>query len=191
MQTATPKKAPVFRKTTESFTAGAQTLPQCYFVSSEVFAEEETEIFARQWVCVGHDSQLARPGDYFVQDVAGESLIVARDQKGAVRGFHNVCRHRGTRLCEEANGHCAAIQCPYHAWTYALDGRLVGAPHMDTVPGFDKGDYPLSRRQSWAMGRLYLCQSGEKAVTTGRGLRATDREVPPLEFAAPPPGPAD
>ena len=138
MQTALPRKTPVFRKTTESFTAGARTLPQRYFVSPEVFAEEQSKIFGRHWICVGHQSQLDRPGDYFVQEVAGESLVMVRDQKGAVRGFYNVCRHRGTRLCEESSGHCAAIQCPYHAWTYALDGRLIGAPHMDTVPGFEK-----------------------------------------------------
>ena len=118
MQPATPTITPVFRKTTESFTAGARTLPQRYFVSPEVFAEEQSKIFARQWICVGHQSQLARPGDFFVQEVAGESLVMVRDQKGAVHGFHNVCRHRGTRLCEEASGHSAAIQCPYHAWTY-------------------------------------------------------------------------
>ena len=82
---------------------------------------------------MGHQSQLARPGDYFVQQVAGESLIIMRDKSGEIRGFYNVCRHRGTRLCEEASGHSAAIQCPYHAWTYGLDGRLTGAPHMDEV----------------------------------------------------------
>ena len=60
-----------------------------------------------------------------------------------LRGFYNVCRHRGTRLCEEARGHGAVIQCPYHAWTYGLDGRLVGAPHMDEVPDFEKADYSL------------------------------------------------
>jgi glycine betaine catabolism A len=60
-----------------------------------------------------------------------------------VRGFYNVCRHRGTRLCEEKNGHTPAIQCPYHAWTYGLNGRLVGAPHMDKVQGFDKAEYSL------------------------------------------------
>ena len=143
MQPATPTITPVFRKTTESFTAGARTLPQRYFVSPEVFAEEQSKIFTKHWVCVGHQSQLARRGDFFVQQVAGESLVMVRDQKGAVHGFHNVCRHRGTRLCEEASGHSAAIQCPYHAWTYALDGRLIGAPHMDAVPAFDKADYSL------------------------------------------------
>ena len=134
---------PAFRKTVETFTAGARTLPQRYFVSPEVFAEEQTKIFATQWVCVGHQSQLANAGDYFVQQVAGESLVVVRDQQRAVRAFYNVCRHRGTRLCEEASGHSAAIQCPYHAWTYALDGRLLGAPSMDAVPGFDKADFSL------------------------------------------------
>src|SRR6266550_2764 len=106
---------PAFRKTVETFRAGARTLPQRYFVSAEVFAEEQAKIFARQWVCVGHQSQLARAGDYFVREVAGESLIVVREQKGTLQAFYNVCRHRGTRLCEEKSGHVAAIQCPYHA----------------------------------------------------------------------------
>ena len=143
MQSAAPGKPTLFRKTTESFRAGATTLPQRYFVSPEVFAQEREKIFARQWICVAHQSQLAKPGDYLVRTVAGESLVLVRDQKQLVRAFYNVCRHRGTRLCEEASGHTAAIQCPYHAWTYALDGRLIGAPHMDAVPGFDKAGYAL------------------------------------------------
>ncbi len=141
--TTTPP-ASGFRKTTETFTAGARTLPQAYFVSPEIFAEESKKFFSSEWVCVGHQSQLATAGDYFVEEVADESLIILRDKEGSIRGFHNVCRHRGTRLCEASSGHAAAIQCPYHAWTYALDGRLVGAPHMESMPGFDKADYPLS-----------------------------------------------
>src|SRR6184192_4013304 len=134
-----------FRKTAATFQCGAETLPQRYFVSPEIFAEELQKIFATNWVLVGHQSQLANPGDYFLAEVAGESLIVAKDQRSTIRAFYNVCRHRGARLCEEQNGHAAAIQCPYHAWTYALDGRLIGAPHMDDVPGFDKADYALHR----------------------------------------------
>jgi Rieske 2Fe-2S family protein len=132
-----------FRKTAETFQTGAKTLPQLYFVSPEIFAQEQEKIFARQWVLVGHQSQIAKAGDYVVQDVIGESLIVIRDKNEKVRGFFNVCRHRGTRLCEARNGHLSAIQCPYHAWTYGLDGRLLGAPHMDDVLGFDKADYSL------------------------------------------------
>ena len=142
MQTTTP--APAFRRTVESFSAGAKTLPQRYFVSAEVFAKEQATIFSAEWVYVGHQSQIAASGDYFVQEVAGESLIVVRDQQGAIHGFYNVCRHRGTRLCEEPRGHAGAIQCPYHAWTYALNGRLIGAPQMESAPGFDKADYSLA-----------------------------------------------
>jgi phenylpropionate dioxygenase-like ring-hydroxylating dioxygenase large terminal subunit len=133
----------VFRKTVETFAAGVKTLPQRYFISPEVFAEEQNRIFSKQWVLVGHESQLAEAGDYFMTEVAGESLIIVRDKGGEVHGFYNVCRHRGTRLREDRNGHLSAIQCPYHAWTYGLDGRLIGAPHMDQVPGFDKADYSL------------------------------------------------
>lgn len=140
MQT-TPQN--IFQKTIDTFAAGAKTLPQRYFVSPEIFAQESEQIFCAEWVCVGHQSDIGKPGDYFVAQVAGESLIITRDQKGIVRGFYNVCRHRGTRLCEEASGHAAAIQCPYHAWTYSLDGRLIGSPHMDAAPGFDKNEYSL------------------------------------------------
>src|SRR5207237_5229437 len=70
--------------------------------------------------------------------------IVLRDQSGEARAYYNVCRHRGTRLCEAPKGRLSeTIQCPYHAWTYALDGRLIGAPHMHEVEGFDKKSYPL------------------------------------------------
>ena len=123
--------------------AGAKTLPQRYFISPEIFAKERALIFSTQWVCVGHQSEIAKPGDYFVAEVAGESVIIVRDKSGEIDGFFNVCRHRGTRLCEERSGHFSAIQCPYHAWTYGLDGRLIGAPHMDDVPGFVKADYSL------------------------------------------------
>ena len=134
---------PAFRKTTETFASGAKTLPQRYFVSPEVFAQEQAGIFYKQWVLVGHQSQIAGTGDYIVQQVISESLIVIRDKSGEIRGFYNVCRHRGTRLKEDACGHTSTIQCPYHAWTYGLDGKLIGAPHMDDVPGFDRAEHSL------------------------------------------------
>src|SRR6266436_4874812 len=135
--------APPFHKTTETFTAGARSLAQHYFVSREIFAREQSKIFSEQWILVGHQTQIQKAGDYFISDVAGESLIVVRDKRSTIRSFYNVCRHRGTRLREDPSGHVSAIQCPYHAWTYGLDGRLIGAPHMDGVPGFDKADYSL------------------------------------------------
>jgi phenylpropionate dioxygenase-like ring-hydroxylating dioxygenase large terminal subunit len=132
-----------FRKTAGIPSLGAKSLPQKYFVSPDIFANEQSEIFSKEWLLVAHQSQIANAGDYIVQQVIGESLIVIRDKAGKIHGFFNVCRHRGTRLKEDACGYASTIQCPYHAWTYGLDGRLIGAPHMDEVPGFDKADYSL------------------------------------------------
>src|SRR5436309_6839036 len=145
---ATQTKATLeFRKTAETFKAGAKTLPQQYFTSPEIFAHEREKIFSNQWMLVGHQAQIAQSGDYFIAEVADENLIVVRDKRRGIHAFYNVCRHRGARLCEEQNGRAAAIQCPYHAWTYALDGRLIGAPHMEETPGFNKADYSLRQAQ--------------------------------------------
>ncbi len=88
----------------KTFPAGNKTLPQRYFISQEVFASEGERIFSTQWLCVGHQNDIAKPGEYFLREIFGESLIILRDQSGQVRAFYNVCRHRGTRLCEEAHG---------------------------------------------------------------------------------------
>ena len=79
--------APRFRKTAETFTAGAKTLPQRYFVSPEIFAQEREKIFSREWILIGHQSQLPNSGDYFISEVADENLIVVRDKRGEIRGF--------------------------------------------------------------------------------------------------------
>lgn len=133
-----------FRKTTEIYQPGAMTMAGEFYNSAEIFAEEQERIFAQWWLCVGRVEQLAAPGDYFVATVGRASIIVLRDQQGTVRAFYNNCRHRGTRLCEAAQGRFSeTIQCSYHAWTWRTDGTLIGAPHMGEVPGFDKRDYPL------------------------------------------------
>jgi len=133
-----------FVKPTEAYQQGQRTLPREYYTSAEIYAEEMDRIYTRHWLCVGRAAELANPGDFVVRSVARESVIVVRGQDGAVRAFYNVCRHRGTRLCEEERGRFSeTIQCPYHAWTYTLDGSLIGAPHMNEVAGFDKRDYPL------------------------------------------------
>jgi Rieske 2Fe-2S family protein len=119
-----------FHRTVEAYEQGARTMPREYYTSPDVLVEERERIFARHWNCVGRASRIARPGDYIVRTIAGESLIILRDRGGEVRAFFNVCRHRGTRICREASGQFSeTIQCPYHAWTYTTDGRLIGAPH--------------------------------------------------------------
>ncbi|HTD88504.1 MAG TPA: aromatic ring-hydroxylating dioxygenase subunit alpha [Candidatus Binatia bacterium] len=124
--------------------AADKTLAQHYFVSEEIFATERERIFFNRWLCVGHQNDISKPGEYFLRSILGESVIVLRDHCSQVRAFYNVCRHRGTRLCQEMCGQFhETLQCPYHAWTYTLDGRLAGAPHMDKVEGFNKAEYSL------------------------------------------------
>jgi phenylpropionate dioxygenase-like ring-hydroxylating dioxygenase large terminal subunit len=135
---------PEFRPTATTYKQGSRTMPGEFYTSPDVFAEERERVFARMWTCVGRAASLAQPGQYVLRDVAGESLIVLRDQQGSLHAFFNVCRHRGTRLCREPAGKFSeTIQCPYHAWTYTTDGRLIGAPQMQEVEGFDKKDFPL------------------------------------------------
>ena len=121
-----------------------QTLPARYYTEPDVFRQEMESFFVRSWVCAGRADAIPNPGDYFVREIAGENIIILRDADGAVRAFYDVCRHRGTRMCVEPEGNFAGrIRCPYHGWTYGLDGRLLGAPHMDDA-GFRHEDYPLN-----------------------------------------------
>jgi Rieske 2Fe-2S family protein len=93
---------------------------------------------------VGRANSIPTAGAYFLAEVAGESIIVVRDRAGTVRAFYNVCRHRAARLCSEERGQLkATVQCRYHAWTYNLEGKLVGAPYMHEDPNFDPARYGL------------------------------------------------
>ena len=138
---------------------GQRTLDARWYHSPEAFERERERIFARDWICVGRTEALVRPGDFFLADVARESLIVVKDTDGEIRAFYNVCRHRGTRMCEAQSGHFnGSIQCPYHAWTYGLDGRLKVARNMTDVEGFATADFPLHgvRVALWE-GFIFVC----------------------------------
>lgn len=123
---------------------GQHTLGREYFVSQDIYRDEMERIFTRSWLPVGHTGQIERPGDYFLFELERESVIVLRGNEGEIRAFHNHCRHRGSRLCQKASG-CLGdrIVCPYHAWTYDRDGRLLRAPTMDEVAGFDASTHGL------------------------------------------------
>ena len=127
-----------------SLIGAANTLERHWYCSEDVFARERARIFGSSWCAVGRAERLSRPGDFVLAEVAGESIIVARDNEGAVRAYYNVCRHRGTRMCTEPAGRFnGSIRCPYHAWTYGLDGTLLAARNMQHVPGFERSDYRL------------------------------------------------
>jgi Rieske 2Fe-2S family protein len=109
-----------------------ETLTGHEYRSPEVFDAERLRIFHRHWFYAGRSELVAGPEDRLVVDVAGESMLVVRDRAGALHAHHNVCRHRGAALCDESGqGPKGGITCPYHAWSYALDGRLIGTPHVD------------------------------------------------------------
>ncbi len=115
----------------------ARTMPPAYYTSEAFLELEREEIFRKEWVCLGHVGEIAKPGDYFTTDMVGEPLLVVRGEDGRIRILSNVCRHRANLLAEGA-GNRRRFACSYHAWTYAIDGSLVGAPLMGKVDGFDK-----------------------------------------------------
>jgi Rieske 2Fe-2S family protein len=133
-----------YRNSIEIGVGQQRTLEAGYYLSPVVFAQERDAIFSKRWVCVAREEDVPASGAFVVREVAGESLIVVRGDDGRVRAHFNVCRHRGTRLCTESSGAFArTIQCPYHAWTYALDGRLTGVPDEQQLNDFRRADYGL------------------------------------------------
>lgn len=124
--------------------ADAVSLPGWIYRDAEFFERELKVIFRSSWQVVCHLSDLPRPGDFHTFEFLGESVLALRGEDGGVRTFHNVCRHRASRLLDGPRGHCGRrIVCPYHAWTYTLDGRLVGVPQRDTYPALDASRHGL------------------------------------------------
>ncbi|HXY97272.1 MAG TPA: aromatic ring-hydroxylating dioxygenase subunit alpha [Steroidobacteraceae bacterium] len=122
----------------------ALSLPAWIYRDAEFFERERQAIFRNSWQLVCHVSDIPRAGDFHTFEFLGESVVVLRTGEGAVRAFHNVCRHRGARLLDGPAGHCGRrIVCPYHAWTYALDGRLIGLPQPDNFAGLDTTQHGL------------------------------------------------
>jgi len=111
------------------------TLPRRFYADPEFYRAELERFYFNGWICAGRADQIPSAGDYFTRTIGDESVIVARDGSGEIHALFNVCRHRGTRLCDQAEGHLVdRIQCPYHNWTYALDGRLVDVPDREEFP---------------------------------------------------------
>src|SRR5262245_31346293 len=122
----------------------ALSLPGRYYTDPDVYRAELERFFFGMWVHAGRAEEVPASGDYVLRDVGGESLIVTRGEAGSIHAHYNVCRHRGTRLCEQPSGNFGGhIRCPYHAWAFDLTGRLVAAPQMDGLPHFRREEFPL------------------------------------------------
>ncbi|MGW7303106.1 aromatic ring-hydroxylating oxygenase subunit alpha [Streptomyces sp. NPDC054829] len=135
------------------------TLPGSAYTDPAVFAQEQEHIFEALWFCVARASELDRPGAFRTVDVGRESILVTRARDQSIRAYFNVCRHRGARLCTEESGEVKrAFQCPYHAWTYGLDGKLVAAPNLTKMPDVSRTEYGLTGVQvrEW-LGYVWVC----------------------------------
>lgn len=122
--------------------AEARTLPGAVHTSETVFRLEQEGLFGRSWLCVGREADIPAAGDYFLQEIAGDSVIVARGSDAGIRAFYNVCRHRGSKILEAPKGSgLKRLLCPYHAWSYELDGSVQNAPQMGE--GFRKENFGL------------------------------------------------
>ena len=122
---------PTFRKRGDDYKVqeGMRTLPGKYYHSEEIYQEEIDKIFYNHWILAGREEQIPNAGDFFNLSIEKESVLIVRDKSNEVQAHFNVCRHRGTQLCVEEKGNFKSknIQCPYHAWTYGLDGKLIAA----------------------------------------------------------------
>lgn len=150
------------------FPSDARTLPAEAYVSPAVFEWEREHFLWGSWFCIGRHSEMAAPGDQKAVEVGGRGVLLVRGEDGVVRGFFNTCRHRGHELlaCSARPQNDAVIRCPYHRWTYGLDGAFRGGPGMASQPGFDRNDpgnnlVPV-RTETWA-GWVFVNLSGDAA----------------------------
>ena len=156
--------------------ATPRTMPPAYYVSEDFLALEQATLFTREWACVGHAGEIPESGDFFATEIAGEPILVVRDNDGQVAVLSNVCRHRGTLLVE-GSGRSKRFVCPYHAWTYGLKGELIAAPLMDKIAGFDKKACSLHRfRHELWNGFIYVNISGDAEPLAPR-LSALDKII--------------
>ena len=120
----------------------ALSLPPGIFHDAGIFDLEKDRLFHKGWVCVGRTAEMPRAGDFISYDILDQPVFVIRQQDGSIKAFPNVCLHRCARLVE-GNGHVSKVSCPYHSWTYELDGQLIGAPFMQKTADFKVSNYRL------------------------------------------------
>lgn len=122
------------------------------FVSPELYEREQEQVFARAWLFIGHESQIPNPGDYFVSRMGEESVILTRDLQGSIHVLLNTCRHRGMKVCRYTDGNTRTFMCPYHGWTYSIDGSVVETPGgLLGVPHFDAAYHGQLDKNAWGL----------------------------------------
>ena len=159
---------------------GSHSLPRQFYTSETLYKMDIEHYWNHSWIWVGHIDQISNVGDFFLFDYGYESVIVARDKDKCINAFLNVCRHRGSRVCIEKSGNTRVFACPYHAWTYELNGNLRAAREMGD--GFDKAKHSLKRVNLRIFhGLIFICISDDPP-NIDEGLLQLEELVAPFEF---------
>ncbi len=159
--------------TARSETSFTSTLPGRYYYDPSIYELEQECIFSQTWVCGGRAGTISTVGAYQTVSIGRESILIVRNRESKLNAFLNVCRHRGSRLCTGSAGHLkGSIQCRYHAWTYGLDGRLIGAPNVLHDERFDRTAFGLVpvALEVWE-GLINRC--GKTPCPSGKGMKAS------------------
>jgi Rieske 2Fe-2S family protein len=160
-----------------------RSLAQPFYTSDAVFQHDMDTVFMRHWLCLGHESQVANPGDFLTRTIGRESVIVVRDREGVVRALANVCRHRGSRICAKESGNTAMLVCPYHAWTYDLTGELRAIPHAgDLASAVADPDNSLQLLQLRIVQGLIFISFAVKPLDFSEVERAIDSSYGPYDW---------
>ncbi|HEY4608302.1 MAG TPA: aromatic ring-hydroxylating dioxygenase subunit alpha, partial [Ilumatobacteraceae bacterium] len=160
----------------------ARTLPASAYSSAEFHERERREIFQRDWVCAGILDEMPTAGAWTARTIGGLPTLLVRDKGGVLCAFLNVCRHRGSPLCEEGDTHSGAlIRCPYHSWLYQLDGSLARASGVGEPEGFDVADYPLKPVQITEWRRMIFVSFDPHAEAFDVGPLGSAVDAYPLE----------
>src|SRR5437868_2583097 len=123
--------------------AEASTIPSAWYTDERVFRLEQETVFSRSWQFVARADQFSKPGNYVTTEIGGEPIVIVSGNDSEVRGFFNVCRHHAAAVMTDAEGHANQMRCPYHGWTYSLEGELKGTPDFHDVCGFDRSENGL------------------------------------------------
>ena len=142
------------------------------YVNEDIYSQELEQIFGRAWLLVGHESQVENPGDFVLGRMGEEEVILTRDRKGKIHVFLNTCRHRGMKVCRYDDGNALVFTCPFHAWTYDTDGRLVGVPHHKDAY-FEELDKSQWASLKWRRCATTMDQSGLLGTPRRHPLRTT------------------
>ncbi len=159
------------------------SLPGWTYTDPEFFAAEQALVLRAAWQIVCHVSDIAGPGDWHTLDYLGESLIVVRADDGVIRAFTNVCRHRGSRLVDGASGCAKKLVCPYHAWTYGLDGRLTGLPGRSDYPGLRLEDHGLAPVDLEIWQGFVFVRLESRGPSVAAMMAPYEAEIRPYRFA--------